>query len=329
MAALVRSTHERIDGAGYPDGLAGERILLDSRIVSVCDAFDAMRSDRAYRPAMSRQAALAELDAGTGTQFDPAVVGAARAALEHPSTRRRAPAHTAARQAPDLSPVARIQGLVDIIRLVRMRDEPDRLLDEIAGTVGARPRARHGRHQPLPPGVARLRRLQRPRNEEARTTLLGSTLPTEWFDPIMDPRFLRRGAYVIEQGTFDWESHLGDRYVPSSPVSTIPGAWQPQDELFVPFRHSDGAHPRDLLGWRPRIRPAPVGRGARRPRGGGVPGGRARRGRSVRLELGPVPDRAHTAPLGLVAPARVRARSSTCSRWSAAESSPRSGSIRS
>jgi GAF domain-containing protein len=56
----------------------------------------------------------------------------------------------------------------------------------------------------------------------------------------MDSKFLRRGAYVIEQGTFDWESHLGDRYVPSTPDRMIPGAWQPEDELFVPFRHSDG-----------------------------------------------------------------------------------------
>ena len=88
--------------------------------------------------------------------------------------------------------------------------------------------------------MGRLRRLSVHGNDEARETLLGSTYAREWFDPIMAPEFLRRGAYVIEQGTFDWESHLGDRYVPSRPPSTIPGAWQPQDELFVPFRHSDG-----------------------------------------------------------------------------------------
>jgi diguanylate cyclase (GGDEF)-like protein len=240
VAALVRSTHERMDGTGYPDGLAGEDIPLGARIVAVCDAFDAMTSDRAYRAAMTRQAALAELEAGAGTQFDPAVVEAARAALEHPSTRRRSPATTAPRSAPDLSPVARIQGLVDIIRLVRMRDEPDRLLDEIASTVG----------MALGLGTVVIN-LYRPEwddfvvcsvhgNDEARETLLGSTYPREWFDPIMDSRFLRRGAYVIEQGMFDWGAHLGDRYVPSAPESTIPGAWQPEDELFVPFRHSDG-----------------------------------------------------------------------------------------
>jgi diguanylate cyclase (GGDEF)-like protein len=239
VAILVRSTHERMDGTGYPDGIAAEHIPLGARIVAVCDAFDAMTSDRAYRPAMSREAALAELEAGAGTQFDPAVVAAARAALEHPSTRLRSP-DTVARRAPDLSPVARIQGLVDIIRLVRMRDEPDRLLDEIASTVGTA--------LGLDTVVINLYRPEWDDfvvcsvhgNEEARQTLLGSTYPTEWFDPIMDARFLRRGAYVIEQGQFDWSAHLGDRYVPSAPQSTIPGAWQPEDELFVPFRHSDG-----------------------------------------------------------------------------------------
>jgi two-component system, cell cycle response regulator len=74
VAPLVRSSHERWDGAGYPDGLAGEAIPLGSRIVAVCDAFDAMTTDRSYRQAMSEEDALAELRRCAGTQFDPAVV---------------------------------------------------------------------------------------------------------------------------------------------------------------------------------------------------------------------------------------------------------------
>jgi len=77
-------------------------------------------------------------------------------------------------------------------------------------------------------------------NERARAELLHSTYPREWFDPLMADRYLRRGAYVIEQGTFDWETYLGPRYIPSGPPSSIPNAWQREDELFVPFRHSDG-----------------------------------------------------------------------------------------
>jgi diguanylate cyclase (GGDEF)-like protein len=73
-APLIRSSHERIDGHGYPDGLAGADIPLGSRIIAVCDAFDAMTSDRSYRTAMSADAALEELAAHAGSQFDGRVV---------------------------------------------------------------------------------------------------------------------------------------------------------------------------------------------------------------------------------------------------------------
>ncbi len=76
VARLVRSSHERWDGSGYPDGLAGEEIPLGARIVCVCDAFDAMTTDRPYRPRMRTEAALAELREAAGTQFDPRVVEA-------------------------------------------------------------------------------------------------------------------------------------------------------------------------------------------------------------------------------------------------------------
>jgi HD-GYP domain-containing protein (c-di-GMP phosphodiesterase class II) len=75
-ARLIRASHERWDGAGYPDGLAGEEIPLGARIIAVCDAYDAMTTDRPYRRAMAADAARAELRARAGTQFDPAVVEA-------------------------------------------------------------------------------------------------------------------------------------------------------------------------------------------------------------------------------------------------------------
>jgi diguanylate cyclase (GGDEF)-like protein len=81
VAGLVRSTHERMDGEGYPDGLAGRDIPQVARIVSVCDAFDAMTSDRSYRRAMSTEVAMAELEQCSGTQFDPAVVDSVRDVL--------------------------------------------------------------------------------------------------------------------------------------------------------------------------------------------------------------------------------------------------------
>jgi diguanylate cyclase (GGDEF)-like protein/putative nucleotidyltransferase with HDIG domain len=80
VGALVRSSHERWDGAGYPDNLVGEDIPLGARIVSVCDAFDAMVADRPYRAGMDAADALAELERCAGSQFDPAVVAAFAAA---------------------------------------------------------------------------------------------------------------------------------------------------------------------------------------------------------------------------------------------------------
>jgi HD-GYP domain-containing protein (c-di-GMP phosphodiesterase class II) len=76
VGRFVRSSHERYDGDGYPDRLAGEEIPIESRIVSVCDAFNAMTTDRPYRAAMSVAEALAELRREAGRQFDPGVVTA-------------------------------------------------------------------------------------------------------------------------------------------------------------------------------------------------------------------------------------------------------------
>jgi two-component system cell cycle response regulator len=81
VAEIVRSSHERYDGAGYPDQLAGEEIPLGARIVAVCDSFDAMTTTRAYREAMSVSEALDELERCAGTQFDPRVVAAFRMVL--------------------------------------------------------------------------------------------------------------------------------------------------------------------------------------------------------------------------------------------------------
>ena len=79
VGLIVRSHHERWDGAGYPDGLAGEAIPLEARIIACCDSWNAMRTDRVYRKALSYDAALTELITNRGAQFDPRIVEALRA----------------------------------------------------------------------------------------------------------------------------------------------------------------------------------------------------------------------------------------------------------
>ena len=88
---IVRSSHERWDGGGYPDGLAGEEIPVGARIVAVCDAYRAMVEPRPYRDALARDVALSELRRGAGGQFDPECVTALFAALEE---RERTPVLT-------------------------------------------------------------------------------------------------------------------------------------------------------------------------------------------------------------------------------------------
>jgi HD-GYP domain-containing protein (c-di-GMP phosphodiesterase class II) len=86
VGTIVRATHERWDGGGYVDGLAGEAIPLAARIIAVCDAFEAMTAIRPYAAPATTREALDELRRCAGTQFDPGVV---RAFCEEVSTQRR------------------------------------------------------------------------------------------------------------------------------------------------------------------------------------------------------------------------------------------------
>ena len=99
LGPIVRGEHERWNGTGYPDGLKGEDIPIESRIIHACDAFHAMASDRAYRKALSREAIIAEFDKGRGEQFDPRVVEVMLELIAQESPQVNAPIQEAAHPA--------------------------------------------------------------------------------------------------------------------------------------------------------------------------------------------------------------------------------------
>jgi two-component system, cell cycle response regulator len=88
-AKIVRASHENWDGTGYPDGLVGDEIPLEARIIAACDAFQAMTTNRPYRDARAPEDAIAELRRCAGTQFDPDVVQAVVTEVEHRLDRAR------------------------------------------------------------------------------------------------------------------------------------------------------------------------------------------------------------------------------------------------
>jgi HD-GYP domain-containing protein (c-di-GMP phosphodiesterase class II) len=96
VGEIVRSCHERWDGNGYPDGLKGDEIPLAARIVFVCDAYNAMTTDRPYRSALDSEIALQELRDNAGSQFDPSVVSALVAVIERGRPRVAAADHVRA-----------------------------------------------------------------------------------------------------------------------------------------------------------------------------------------------------------------------------------------
>jgi putative nucleotidyltransferase with HDIG domain len=109
VARIVRSCHERWNGGGYPDGIAGEEIPLAARIIFCCDAYDAMTSDRPYSKAMSPTMAIGELWTCAGSQFDPDVVAALVRATARSRSAEPVEAKAAEERVTEL-PAARLHG---------------------------------------------------------------------------------------------------------------------------------------------------------------------------------------------------------------------------
>ena len=128
VARAVRHEHESWDGSGYPDGLAGDAIPLASRIVLACDAWHALVSDRPYRRALDPQAAAAELRRCSGTQFDPAVIGALLTSLADTDRERPGPADAGV-LADEPALEAEILALITVATAVASASSVDEILE--------------------------------------------------------------------------------------------------------------------------------------------------------------------------------------------------------
>ena len=140
----------------------------------------------------------------------------------------------------DPSTVDRLRGLLEVTWLVRAETDPAALLDAIATSIATSLGFQTVVINLYRPAWNDFEVTTVHGSEKARETLLGDTLEWNAWAPLLDQRFRRCGAYLIPHGAFDWESDIGRRYVPEWAPSPDPGAWHPDDELFVPMLHSDG-----------------------------------------------------------------------------------------
>src|SRR4051794_14364108 len=217
VAPLVRASHERWDGGGYPDGIAGADIPLAARIVAACDAYDAMTTDRCYRRGMSVADARAELERCSGTQFDPAVVAALIAELMEPH-RQQSAYPTAVEAAPGtggsaLAAFARLQSQLDAASTIASADELPGALETVAAAVA----------QTLGFDAVVVSLYRKAwddfvvstvhGDESLRAALLGCTYSWQDWESMLSQRFRRGGAYLVYDGEIDWDEQSGKRIV--------------------------------------------------------------------------------------------------------------------
>jgi diguanylate cyclase (GGDEF)-like protein len=141
---------------------------------------------------------------------------------------------------PDLSALARLRALLDVTRLVRDETDTATILDAIAGSIASSLGFETVVVNTYRPAWNDFQVTTVYGSDEARRTLLGDTLPWEGWEPLLDERFAIKGAYMIPHGAFDWTDDVGARYIPDWEPTGRPDAWHPDDELFVPMRHTDG-----------------------------------------------------------------------------------------
>lgn len=135
---------------------------------------------------------------------------------------------------------ASLRSLLEITRLLRAEPDVNTLLRAIASTAGSMLGYRTVAVNLYRRAWDDFEVAHVHGSERAREVLSGDTLDWAAWAPLLTPRFERRGAYFVPHGSFDWSADTGRRYVPELPVSSAPGAWHPEDELFAPMRHTGG-----------------------------------------------------------------------------------------
>ena len=138
----------------------------------------------------------------------------------------------------DPTPITRLRGLLDATRLIREEPDPARLLDAIAQTVSESLGYRSVVMNTYRPAWDDFEVTAVVGSDAAREALMGDRLPWSEWEMLLDARFERRGAYLIPEGEFDWESSAGRTYVPATSSPT--GSWRAGDALFAPLKHSRG-----------------------------------------------------------------------------------------
>ena len=260
VARIVRSTHERWDGGGYPDGLRGTDVPLEARIVAVCDSFHAITTDRPYRKGRTVAEAIEELRRCAGTQFDPDVVEAFAAelltggdptsepehtgAVAHGVERALVPAGTVASAAAgELATLVQLRGMLHAKQLARGGADVAEVLDAISATIASSLGFRTVAVNLYRPEWDDVVCTTVVGSDGVREALLGGAEPAQSWRPLLDPRFALGSAYFVPAGSVDWDT-FGLTHVPDIAPSEDPGAWQSDDALFVPLHATTG----ELLG---------------------------------------------------------------------------------
>ncbi|MFQ5794027.1 MAG: HD-GYP domain-containing protein, partial [Candidatus Bipolaricaulia bacterium] len=241
-AWIIEQHHERVDGKGYPEGLNGEEISLEARIIAVVDAYDAMTTDRPYRDALSKTEAIAELHRNAGTQFDEQVVETFLDVLSEKEKELQEPEP----EITDRRSERRLErSLLGVGEGFLSLQDVDEILGRATDIITRHSRFRRAvislYERPVPPvqieqaNVVKVATAGLTQEEEKK--IKWNPVAPEDRKQIVDGRFKLSRSYYIPQGQFAWDPEMVVRKSRMS-VGEIKD-WYPGDALFIPLYVGD------------------------------------------------------------------------------------------